>query len=415
MRLRRSRPIPTIPSSAFAGFRFPPEIIVLAVRWYLRYGLSYRDVEELLGARGIEVDHVTIYRWVQRFTPLLADAAGPCRHTVGDRWFVDETYVKVAGKWRYVYRAVDQHGQVIDVLVSARRDLRAARRFFTTALRIHGEPVEVVTDRAPALRAAIEGLMPAAFHNTEQYANNRVECDHGRLKARLRPMRGLKRAHTAQVIMRGHALMQTFGAATTNSAAKPATTDGSRPRSPTSPARSKPETERQLGSTRHDPDQCNRATTTAVTAGGFSASQHAPWTNLGPRGASWPPRTGQNHETSIRSQHRSGFSATYSAAPALVGHAEDQLACCFARGWERIPQIRERGERCYRLHQPAARVRESTTQGLRTPPRTLAGLAVVGMRPIQITPIASSTATTFANSSTISSQTGCLRRNPTSI
>jgi transposase-like protein len=208
MRLRRSRPVPAVPSSAFAGFRFPAEIIVFAVRWYLRYGLSYRDVEELLGERGIEVDHVTIYRWVQQFTPLLADAAGPCRHAVGDRWFVDETYVKVAGKWRYVYRAVDQYGQIIDVLVLMRRDLRAARRFFATALRLHGDPVEVVTDRAPALRAAIEGLMPAAFRNTEQYTNNRVECDHGRLKARLRPMRGLKRDHTARVIMRGHTLMQ---------------------------------------------------------------------------------------------------------------------------------------------------------------------------------------------------------------
>jgi IS6 family transposase len=208
MRSRRYCPVPAIPSSAFKGFRFPPEIIVLALRWYLRYGLSYRDVEELLGERGIEVDHVTIYRWVQRFTPLLADAAGPCRHPVGDFWFVDETYVKVAGRWRYVYRAVDQYGQIIDVLVSARRDLRAARRFFAGALRAHGEPVEVVTDRAPALLAAIEGLFPAAFHNTEQYANNRVECDHGRLKARLRPMRGLKRVHSARVIIRGHALMQ---------------------------------------------------------------------------------------------------------------------------------------------------------------------------------------------------------------
>ena len=122
MRSGRSRPIPVVADSAFKGFRFPPEIIVLAVRWYLRYGLSYRDVEELLGARGIEVDHVTVYRWIQRFTPLLADAAGPCRHAVGDRWFVDETYVKVAGKWRYVYRAVDQFGQIIDLLVSTRRD-----------------------------------------------------------------------------------------------------------------------------------------------------------------------------------------------------------------------------------------------------------------------------------------------------
>jgi transposase, IS6 family len=99
---RRCRPEPSLPSSAFAGFRFPPEIIVLAVRWYLRFGLSYRDVEELLTERGIEVDHVTVYRWVQRFTALLADAARPCRHAVGDRWYVDETYVKVAGRWRYV-------------------------------------------------------------------------------------------------------------------------------------------------------------------------------------------------------------------------------------------------------------------------------------------------------------------------
>jgi IS6 family transposase len=118
--------------SAFAGFRFPPDVIILAVRWYLRYGLSYRDVEELLAERGVEVDHVTVYRWVVRFTPLLADAARPCRHAVGDRWYVDETYVRVAGQWRYVYRAIDQFGQVIDVFVSPRRDARAARRFFDT-------------------------------------------------------------------------------------------------------------------------------------------------------------------------------------------------------------------------------------------------------------------------------------------
>jgi hypothetical protein len=128
MRTRRPRLAPAT-RSAYADFRFPPDVIVLAVRWYLRFGLSYRDVEELLAERGIEADHVTIYRWVQRFTPLLAEAAGPCRHAVGDRWFVDETYVKVAGRWRYVYRAVDQFGQVIDVLVSARRDTMAAHRF----------------------------------------------------------------------------------------------------------------------------------------------------------------------------------------------------------------------------------------------------------------------------------------------
>jgi transposase-like protein len=89
------------PKSAFAGFRFPAEVIVVAVRWYLRFNLSYRDLEELLVERGIEVDHVTVYRWVQRFTPLLADAARFCRHCPGDRWHVDETYVKVNGVWQY--------------------------------------------------------------------------------------------------------------------------------------------------------------------------------------------------------------------------------------------------------------------------------------------------------------------------
>jgi IS6 family transposase len=93
---RRHSGLP-VPRSSFAGFRFPPEVITVAVRWYLRYGLS-RDVEELLAERGIEVDHLTVDRWVQRFTPLLIDAARPCRHAPGDRWFVDETYVKVAGR-----------------------------------------------------------------------------------------------------------------------------------------------------------------------------------------------------------------------------------------------------------------------------------------------------------------------------
>jgi len=208
MRLSHARPVIAVPASAFAGFRFPPEVIVLAVRWYLRFGLSYRDVEELLAERGIEVDHVTLYRWVRRFTPLLVDAARPCRHAVGDRWFVDETYVKVAGRWRYVYRAIDQYGQIIDVYVSTRRDTRAARRFFVTALRAHIEPTEVVTDRAWTLLAVVDELIPAAFHNTEQYGNNRIETDHGRLKSRLRPMRGLKTDRSARVIMRGHAFVQ---------------------------------------------------------------------------------------------------------------------------------------------------------------------------------------------------------------
>jgi transposase-like protein len=148
-------------------------------------------VAELLGKRGVEVDHVTVYRWVQRFTPLLADAARFARHSPGDRWVVDETYVKVNGVWRYVYRAVDQHGQVIDVLLTTRRDAAAARRFFTRALRtLKVIPREVVTDAAPVYPVVLDELLPAAWHHVEQYANNPVEADHGRLK--LRPMRGLR-------------------------------------------------------------------------------------------------------------------------------------------------------------------------------------------------------------------------------
>ena len=208
MTTRRPCPVP-LPRSAFAGFRIPSDVIVVAVRWYLRFGLSYRDVEELLAERGIEVDHVTIYRWVQRFTPLLAEAARPCRHRVGTRWCVDETYVKVAGQWRYVYRAIDQFGQVVDVLVSARRDAKAARRFFQQAISATMvTPAEVTTDQAPVYPAVLEALLPAAWHRTDRYANNRVECDHGRLKARLRPMRGLKQDRSARVVIAGHALVQ---------------------------------------------------------------------------------------------------------------------------------------------------------------------------------------------------------------
>jgi transposase-like protein len=200
----------SIPSpSTFAGFRFPPDVIVVAVRWSLRFGLSYRDVEELLAERGVQADHVTVSRWVQRFTPLLADAAKPCRHIVGDRWRVDETDVKVAGRWRYVYRAVDQFGQVVDVFVSPRRDATAARRFFHRAVgATKVTPAEVTTDQAPVYRGVLEDLLPAAWHPTDRYANNRVECDHGRLQARLEPMRGRTRDRSARVIIAGHAFVQ---------------------------------------------------------------------------------------------------------------------------------------------------------------------------------------------------------------
>jgi transposase-like protein len=195
------------PRSAFTGFRFPREVIVLAVRWYLRYGLSYRDVEELLAERGVQVDHVTIYRWSggsPRFWPHRW-----AQHGIGTHWQVDETYVKVAGCWRYVYRAVDEYGQVIDVYVSPRRDSGAARRFFHRALATAVvAPVEVVTDQAACYLRVLEEVLPEAWHRIERYANNRIEADHAQLKRRLRPTRGLKTDVGARTVIAGHAFIQ---------------------------------------------------------------------------------------------------------------------------------------------------------------------------------------------------------------
>ena len=130
---------------------------------------------------------------------------------------MDETYVKVAGRWHYVYRAIDQLGQVVDVLVSRRRDANAARRFFKQAI---GEtkvnPVEVTTDRAPVYPAVLEERLPAARHRTDRYANNRIECAHGRLKARLRPMRGLKQDRRPKSWSPGTRWCRTFGVDTTS-------------------------------------------------------------------------------------------------------------------------------------------------------------------------------------------------------
>ena len=126
----------------------------------------------------------------------------------GDRWFVLETYVKVNGRWTYLYRAVDQHGQVIDVWLSTRRDLITARAFFTRALATGAVPAAVTTDRAPAYPRVLDELIPGVLHDTGRYANNRVEADHGRLKARLRPMRGLKTFRSTRILATGHAFIQ---------------------------------------------------------------------------------------------------------------------------------------------------------------------------------------------------------------
>jgi transposase-like protein len=175
----------------------------------VRYRLSYADVVEWLAERGLVVERSTIYRWVQRFLPLFSDAARPYRQTVGSKWRVDETYLRLQGKWTYVYRAIDEHGQVVDAYFSLRRNSKAAQTFFEAAIRETGvTPQCVVTDRAKCYPPALCKLLPGVEHRRSRYLNNALERDHSHLKQRLRPMRGLKQAISAQVFVRGHALIQ---------------------------------------------------------------------------------------------------------------------------------------------------------------------------------------------------------------
>jgi transposase, IS6 family len=196
-------------ASAFSGRGFADDVIALAVRWYVRYRLSYADLAEWLAERGVDVERSTVYRWVRRFLPLLGEAARRYRRPVGGRWRVDETYCRLKGRWAYCYRAIDQHGQVVDVYFSDRRNVAAARAFFERATAETGvTPQRVVTDKAACYPPALRALLPEAEHRTSKYLNNGLERDHGHLKQRLRPMRGFKQRASADSLTRGHALVQ---------------------------------------------------------------------------------------------------------------------------------------------------------------------------------------------------------------
>jgi transposase, IS6 family len=196
-------------ASAFCGFQFPDDVIALAVRWYLWLRVPYADVATLLAERGVHVDRSTIFDWVQRFAPLYMDAARRKRQPVGHRWSVDETYVKVAGVWRYVYRALDEDGQVVDVLLRERRDTEAAVAFFEQALETTGaRPTVVTTDKAAAYPPALAQVLPEAEHVTGKLEQQRIERDHGHLKSRLRSMRWFKTLATAALFSRVHGFLR---------------------------------------------------------------------------------------------------------------------------------------------------------------------------------------------------------------
>jgi transposase, IS6 family len=206
--------------SAFSGYRFPDDVITLAVRWYLRFRLSYAEVAEWLAERGVAVDPSTIYDWVQAFTPRFIEAARQHRSPVGTRWWVDETLLKIGGRWRYVFRCLDEHGQILDVYLSNHRDARSARAFFERALASSDvAPIRVTSDRTKCYPPALRALLPAAEHRCSKYLNNRLERDHQFLKGRVRPMRRFKRTATANIFCRGHALLRNLGRGCTRLAA----------------------------------------------------------------------------------------------------------------------------------------------------------------------------------------------------
>jgi putative transposase len=197
---------------SFKGAHFPAEIILTGVRWYVAYPLSYRQVEELLEERGVSVDHATIQRWVVKYSPPLEAAFHRRKCPVGRSWRMDETYIRVKGEWRYLYRAVDQTGQTIDFLLTAERDEQAAKRFLTKAIRRHGVPEKSTVDRSAANEAAIkrdnEGYGITIDIRQIKYLNNIVEQDHRGVKRVTRPMLGFTSFEAAQATLVGIELMR---------------------------------------------------------------------------------------------------------------------------------------------------------------------------------------------------------------
>jgi putative transposase len=195
----------------FKGAHFPKDIILMGVRWYVAYPLSTRHVEELMEERGVSVDHSTINRWVVKYSPQLEEAFHRRKRPVWVSWHLDETYIRVKGQWRYLYRAVDKYGQTIDFLLTEHRDTEAALRFLKKAIRRHGLPQTITIDGSDANEAAIKRYNEE--HGTTmkirqiKYLNNIVEQDHRGVKRIIRPMLGFKAFEAAQRTLAGIELM----------------------------------------------------------------------------------------------------------------------------------------------------------------------------------------------------------------
>jgi transposase-like protein len=202
--------------SVFKGRHFDRSVILLCVWWYLAYSLSLRDLEEMMAERGVQVDHATIHCWTVHYAPLLLEQFNRRKRPVTGKWHVAETYIKVRGQWRYLYRAIDSNGDTVEFWFSERRNLTAAKRFLRKALKRHGRPERIVIDGSQTNREAIlscdatnqledrsgRKLKPISIRQSA-YLNNRIEQDHRAVKRRVQPMLGFKSTTTARVILSG--------------------------------------------------------------------------------------------------------------------------------------------------------------------------------------------------------------------
>ena len=199
-------------SITIKGVHYPKSVILYAVYFYVRFGVSYRDLEEIMEERGVNVDHATLNRWVVRFSPLIAKEAQKRKRSTARSWRMDETYVKGKGVWQFLYRAVERDGQTLDFMLSERRNKAAARRFFKRAIKTNGAPDRIVIDQSRANLAGIEainvirkikGLGSLIKALQVKYLNNIVEQDHRFIKRITRPMLGFKATHSASATLAG--------------------------------------------------------------------------------------------------------------------------------------------------------------------------------------------------------------------
>ena len=199
----------------FAGRHFDREAIILCVRWYLRFKLSYRDLVEMMAERRLNLAHTTILRWVRRYAPEFIKRWNRFGESAGRSWRVDETYIKVRGAWTYLYRTVDKAGQTVDYQLSKRRDVVAAKAFFQKAIRHEGRPPQSITlDGYAATHRAVremktDGLLPRRTRlRSSKYLNNLIEQDHRGIKSRTRPMLGFKSFSSAAITIAGVELLR---------------------------------------------------------------------------------------------------------------------------------------------------------------------------------------------------------------